>query len=74
MSICYKQAPNMCSQGPRNIDNWGGALIHILVFTDCKNNRFQKEINDAQHEYMNMSPPTYRSSAAPVFSVASATI
>jgi hypothetical protein len=28
-------------QRRRNIDNWGGADIHIFVFTDCKNNRFQ---------------------------------
>ena len=28
------------------IDNWGGggAHIHIFVFTDCKNNRFQKKL------------------------------
>ncbi len=37
----------------------GGAHIHIhiFVFTDHKNDRFQKEIDCAEHEYMNMSPP-----------------
>ena len=29
---------------PRKIDNWGGAHIHIFVFTDCKNNRFQRKL------------------------------
>jgi hypothetical protein len=33
------------NQRRRNIDNWGvGADIHIFVFTDCKNNRFQKKL------------------------------
>ena len=32
------------AQRPRKIDNWGGAHIHIFVFTDCKNNRFQKKL------------------------------
>ena len=31
-------------QRRRNIDNWGGADIHIFVFTDGKNNRFQKKL------------------------------
>ena len=31
------------------LDNWGPTHIHIFVFTDHKNN--------AEHEYMNMSPP-----------------
>ena len=51
-----------------DIDNWGGgAHIHIFVFTDCKNNQFQKkliaqiskEINCAEHEYVNIPPPNY---------------
>ena len=45
-------------QGQRKIDNWGGgAHVHIFVFIDFKNNGFQRKINDAQHEYMNMCPP-----------------
>jgi hypothetical protein len=38
----------------------GGIHIRIFVFTDLKNYRFQKilkEINNAEHEYMNMDPP-----------------
>ena len=37
-------------------------VTHIFEFTDYENNQFQKEINCAQHEYMNMCPlaPTYR--------------
>ncbi len=36
----------------------GGANIHIFVFTDLKNNRFHaKEVNNAEHEYMNIAPP-----------------
>ena len=34
------ETPN---QGRQKIDNWG-ADIHIFVFTDCKNNRFQKKL------------------------------
>jgi hypothetical protein len=35
-----------------------GADIHIFVFTDCKNNQsISKEINWAEHEYMNICPP-----------------
>jgi hypothetical protein len=30
-------------QGRRKVDNWGGADIHIFMFTDCKNNRFQRK-------------------------------
>ena len=26
------------------LDNWGGGHIHIFVFTDHKNNRFQKKL------------------------------
>jgi hypothetical protein len=33
---------NSCGQGRRKVDNWGGADIHIFMFTDCKNNRFQR--------------------------------
>ena len=32
------------AQRPRKIDNWGEAHVHIFVFTDCKNNRFQKKL------------------------------
>ena len=31
------------TQGRRKVDNWGGADIHIFMFTDCKNNRFQRK-------------------------------
>ena len=34
---------HILAQGRRKIDNWG-AYIHIFVFTDCKNNRFQKKL------------------------------
>ena len=35
----------------------GGGGIHVFVFTDCKNNLISKNINDAEHEYMNINPP-----------------
>ena len=31
-------------QGRSKLDNWGGADIHIYVFTQNKNNRFQKKL------------------------------
>ena len=33
-------------QGRRKIDNWGGGggNIHIFMFTDLENNRFQKKL------------------------------
>ena len=37
-------ASSCLSQGRRKIDNWGGVDIHVLVFTGCKNNRFQKKL------------------------------
>ena len=41
----------------------GGAHIHIFVFTYHKKQLISKEINKAEHEYMNMCPPppNYRS-------------
>ena len=42
---CWKTFPN--SQWRKKIDNWGGGgggNIHIFVFTDLKNNRFQKKL------------------------------
>ncbi len=64
----------VCIPGPCKLDNLergggGGAHIHIFVFTDHKSNRFQKEINCAEHEYMNMSPPppNYRATYGPVY-------
>jgi hypothetical protein len=39
----------------------GGGHIHIFVFTDLKNKTISKEINNAEHKYMNMGPPNYRS-------------
>ena len=35
---------SVCSQWRRQRDNWGGANIHIFVFIDHKNNRFQKKL------------------------------
>ena len=56
---CIKDVKICDLQGRRkSIIGRGGADIHIFMFTDCKNNRFQiKEINDAEHEYMNICPP-----------------
>ena len=34
----------------------GGAHIHIFMFTDRKTINFKK-VNNAEHEYMNMSSP-----------------
>jgi hypothetical protein len=50
--------------GVANSDNSGGGagfhIIHIFLFTDFKNNRFQiKEINNAEHKYMNMDRPIF---------------
>ena len=49
--------------GVANSDNSGGGgfhIIHIFLFTDFKNNRFQiKEINNAEHKYMNMDPQIF---------------
>ena len=42
-----------------------GAHTHIFGFTNRENNQFQKEINEAESEYMNMGPLNYRSSAVP---------
>ena len=39
-------------QGRSKLDNWGGADIHIYVFTHHKNN-----LICAEHDYMNISPP-----------------
>ena len=37
------QAQCNLTGGGGEIDNWGEAHIHIFVFTDCKNNRFQNK-------------------------------
>jgi hypothetical protein len=37
--------------------------IHIFVFTDRKNNQFQKKLITAEHEYEYV-PPTYRAGYA----------
>ena len=34
-----------------------GVNIHIFVFTDCKNNRFQKKLTTQERTYMNIRPP-----------------
>ena len=43
-------------QGQRKIDNWGAGGGHIFVFTECKNNRFQKKliVQNTTYEY---APP-----------------
>ena len=47
------------AQWRRKIDNWGGANIHIFVFTDLKNNRFQKKLimQNTIYEYCPPPPP-----------------
>ncbi len=35
----------------------GGGHINIFMFIDRKKNRFQKNNNCADHDYMNMPPP-----------------
>ena len=43
--VNYDNHDETISQEPQKIDNWGGgAHIHIFVFTNCKNNRFQKKL------------------------------
>ena len=42
-----------------------GRGMYISVFTDCKKQSISKEINCAEHEYMNMPLPNYRASATP---------
>ena len=46
-------------QEPWKVDNWEGGHIHIFMFTERKNNRFQKKliIMWNMHEYMNIAPP-----------------
>ena len=41
--VCYAHAHYLVNRGRRR-SIIGGAHIHILVFTDCKNNRFQKKL------------------------------
>ena len=53
------------TQGPRKIDNCG-ARAHIRIScSQTIKQSISKEINDAQHENMNMCPHPYRSSEAP---------
>ena len=40
-------------QGP--IVNWG--YIHIFMFTERKNNRFEKKLIHIEHKYMNIGSP-----------------
>ena len=43
--------------GRSKLDNWGWADIHIYVLTHYKKKQsISKEINCAEHEYMNISP------------------
>jgi hypothetical protein len=45
-----------------------GADVHIFVFTDCKNNRFQKKlIGHAEREYVGVCPPSCRCSGASAY-------
>jgi hypothetical protein len=41
-----------------------GADIHIFVFTDCKNNRFQKKLIGQNTNICPPPPPNYRYSGA----------
>ena len=40
--------------GLSKLDSWG-ANIHTFVFTNHKNNRFQKGISNAEHKYRVLS-------------------
>ena len=40
----YKDVYYMNCRGSRRLTIWVGADIHIFVFTDCKNNQFQKKL------------------------------
>ena len=43
--IIIKFSDMINKQWCRQLDNWGGGVnIHIFVFTDHKNNRFQKKL------------------------------
>ena len=61
------------TQGRRKIDKWGGGGIFIYSCSQTVKTidfkiyvTISKEINCAEHEYMNIaSPPNYRSSGAP---------
>ena len=39
LAVCREHEAK--GQGRKKLDSWGH--IHIFVFTDCKNNRFQKK-------------------------------
>ena len=41
-----------------------GANIHILVFTDCKDNQFQKKLSRTHIYEYSPPPPNYRSGGA----------
>ena len=64
---------NISNQGRRKIDNWGGGTFIYSCSQTVKTIDFKieitisKEINCAEHEYMNIAPPppNYRSSGAP---------
>jgi hypothetical protein len=45
----------------RKIDKWGGGAIFIYSCSQTLKQSISKEINNAEHEYMNMVPPIYRS-------------
>ena len=50
----------LLKQWRRKLDNWGeggGAQIHIFVFTDHQKQSISKQINCAEHEYINMCSP-----------------
>ena len=42
--LCMLCTQYLVNRGRRRSIIGGGAHIHILVFTDCKNNRFQKKL------------------------------
>ena len=47
------------NQSCARIDNWVGALIHIFVFTDLKNNPFQKKVIGQNTNIWIISPPPH---------------
>ena len=53
----YKDVYYMNCRGSRRLIIWVGADIHIFVFTDCKNNRFQKKLMMPNKNIYQPPPP-----------------
>ena len=61
-STCFKYmllSKVLYTQWRQKMDNWGGggAHIHIFVFTDCKNNLFQKKLMMQNTNISILAPP-----------------